>query len=64
VLSIEADIQRSVRGGGVTRDRQTVSDEIDRTNLEKPRILASWSSEHSDPSVTNAAANQPPTATP
>lgn len=64
MLSIEADIQRSVRGGGVTRDRQTVSDEIDRTNLEKPRILASWSSEHSDPSVTNAAANQPPTATP
>lgn len=34
------------------------------TDLEKPRILASWSSEHSDPSVTNAAANQSPTATP
>ena len=33
-------------------------------DLEKLRILASWSSEHSDPSVTNAAANQPPTATP
>ena len=64
MLSIEADIQRSVRGGGVTRDRQTVSDEIDRTNLEKPRILASWSSEHSNLSVTNAAANQPATATP
>lgn len=34
------------------------------TDLEKLRILASWSSEHSEPSVTNAAANQPPTATP